>query len=74
MPREPGRLYCAVVRESGSGQYTVVGVNEIDMNLRSTGVWVSRLAIFFKIFFFHKNFVGHMSICGATDTAALDFW
>ena len=42
MPRETGRLYCAVVRESGSGQYTVVGVNEIDMNLHRTGVvWVS---------------------------------
>ena len=38
MPRETGRLYCAVVRESGSGQYTVVGVNEIDMNLHRTGV------------------------------------
>ena len=42
MPRETGRLYCTVVRESGSGQYTVVGVNEIDMNLHRTGVvWVS---------------------------------
>ena len=25
-------------------------------------------------FFFKKNFVGHMSICGATDTPVLDFW
>ena len=44
MAKENGRLYCAVVRGSGSGQYTVVGVNEIDMNLYRTGVvWVSSL-------------------------------
>ena len=24
--------------------------------------------------FFEKIFVGHMSICGATDTSVLDFW
>ena len=25
-------------------------------------------------FFFFKIFVGHMPICGATDTPVLDFW
>ena len=37
-----------------------------------TGAHNFNLKVFFCFFF--KNFVGHMSICWATDTPVLDFW
>ena len=44
--------------------------NSITSNNWKTGVNV--LALVNRFFF--KIFVGHMSICGATDTPVLDFW
>ena len=41
------------------------------------GEWCSTWQIAWKLtnfFFFKKKFVGHMSICGATDTPVSDFW
>ena len=46
---------------------------KINVSNHVTHFWWHQKVSFLFIFFF-KIFVGHMSICGATDTPILDFW